>query len=316
MCFSTDLWQAFGDMMGKTKLYGYYLIIISTIAFAGLRTAVAQGNGKSANRFINPPAANSALNPVWVLGQQQVIIWTTTLTTFNISIWQQNLVETSAVQGSIIFSTTEPIDSFTWIVQTYDFDLSRSPIFFFWVNANQPGGFTSNYFNISSKAVPTTTSIAGSSSPATTFATTSLPSTVFTSGSQTIVTVTATETGLTSESSSKSTSPANIPSTQNRISNTGLTSTAKTALGAGVGVGVALIAALGIFLSLRRRRTRRKPSIAFPSAYQLQIAPPRGSNPISSDNSLRLPDKSATAKWEIPASVPTQLYPELPDHPY
>lgn len=59
------------------------------------------------NRFINPPAANSVDNPVWVLGETQVISWKTTLPVFNVSFWQQSLSQESGASAGNIFCMYE-----------------------------------------------------------------------------------------------------------------------------------------------------------------------------------------------------------------
>lgn len=91
--------------MNGRRLPGAFLRICLIVLLYGAEIAIAQGDGASNNRFINPPAANSAENPVWVLGEQQVISWMTTWTTFNISIWHQSLGEETAYSLGDIYST-------------------------------------------------------------------------------------------------------------------------------------------------------------------------------------------------------------------
>ncbi|WEW56537.1 hypothetical protein PRK78_001983 [Emydomyces testavorans] len=132
----------------------------------------SQGNGASGNRFINPPASNSADNPIWRIGERQTISWKTTVEKCNISFWQQNPKLEKAENGGSIFSTTSGANkaptNFIWTVQTYAFDLNYSNVFFLWFNPGEPGGFTSNYFNISSDSIPassTATEHASSTTP-------------------------------------------------------------------------------------------------------------------------------------------------------
>jgi hypothetical protein len=69
------------------------------IAFAWLASIVVASDSK--NYFTNP-ASNTGINPVWTLGDKQVVAWKTTLEVFNVSIWQQSLVQQSAAsQGNI-----------------------------------------------------------------------------------------------------------------------------------------------------------------------------------------------------------------------
>lgn len=59
------------------------------------------------NYFTNP-ASNTGINPIWTLGDTQVIAWETTLEVFNVTIWQQSLVqEGAASQGNIYCTSRE-----------------------------------------------------------------------------------------------------------------------------------------------------------------------------------------------------------------
>ena len=91
--------------MNGRRLPGAFLRICLIILLCGVEIVAAQGDGTSNNRFINPPAANSAENPVWVLGEEQVVSWMTTWTTFNISLWHQSLGKQTAVSVANIYST-------------------------------------------------------------------------------------------------------------------------------------------------------------------------------------------------------------------
>lgn len=75
-------------------LSGPFLLLLAVII-----TLVGASDGK--NYFTNP-ASNTGINPVWALGDTQVISWKTELGVFNVSIWQQSLVQESAAsQGNI-----------------------------------------------------------------------------------------------------------------------------------------------------------------------------------------------------------------------
>lgn len=66
---------------------------------AGIASLVA---GSDPNNYFTNPADNTGINPVYALGDKLVISWKTTLDVFNVSIWQQSLVETGAAsQGNI-----------------------------------------------------------------------------------------------------------------------------------------------------------------------------------------------------------------------
>lgn len=69
------------------------------LIFAGLVFITVASDS---NNYFTNPASNTGINPVWTLGENQVIAWKTTLGVFNVSIWQQSLVQQSAAsQGNI-----------------------------------------------------------------------------------------------------------------------------------------------------------------------------------------------------------------------
>ncbi|KAE8349226.1 hypothetical protein BDV28DRAFT_152082 [Aspergillus coremiiformis] len=266
------------------------------------QTAAAQGNGRTDNRFVNPPAANSAANPVWVLGEQQTISWATTLTAYNISMWQQSLSQESGSMMANIFCTfrsasvpsrgreltmkpkseaqveDKGVTNFTWMVQTYGFGLEHSPIFFFWINANTPKGFTSNYFNITDKARTTSASIFHTASS------TSNPTT-------------------TSLSSTTSSPPTLTPQTPPPPSESGLDSTAKIALGVGIGVGLPALALLAALTGLKYRQSKKSKRPPPPIHLEYTTLPPRREAPAS-------PPK------EIHGTQVSEWCSELPDRRY
>lgn len=53
------------------------------------------GRTDTKNYFSNP-SSSTGIDPVWTIGDQQVISWKTTLDVYNISMWQQSLVQQSA----------------------------------------------------------------------------------------------------------------------------------------------------------------------------------------------------------------------------
>lgn len=60
----------------------------------------------TSNYFLNP-ATTTGINPVWTLGEQQIISWQTTLDVFNVSIWQQSLVEQGASSQGNVYCMSE-----------------------------------------------------------------------------------------------------------------------------------------------------------------------------------------------------------------
>lgn len=59
--------------------------------------------GSDSHNYFTNPASNSGVNPVFTLGDKLVVSWKTTLDVFNVSIWQQSLVETGAASQGNIF---------------------------------------------------------------------------------------------------------------------------------------------------------------------------------------------------------------------
>ena len=58
--------------------------------------------GSDTKNYFTSPASNTG-NPVFALGDELVVSWKTTLDVFNVSIWQQSLVETGASSQGNIF---------------------------------------------------------------------------------------------------------------------------------------------------------------------------------------------------------------------
>ncbi|KAI1099767.1 hypothetical protein F4804DRAFT_349115 [Jackrogersella minutella] len=122
-------------------------------------------------QFSNPPAERV----MWRIGEVQTIEFKTTFTEFSIALWQEVPEGGSANLGPVVFETTNNAAAkFDWIVQQYDFNLTNSNVFFFWMfegasslqgNQSSPR-MSSPYFNVtderpasnSSTAIPTATS--------------------------------------------------------------------------------------------------------------------------------------------------------------
>jgi hypothetical protein len=78
-------------------LYGIVFILF---AFSPVAHGV-----DSKNHFKNP-SSWTGINPVWTIGDTQVIAWETTLGVFNISFWQQSIVQESAASQGNVYCTS------------------------------------------------------------------------------------------------------------------------------------------------------------------------------------------------------------------
>ncbi|KAJ5357939.1 hypothetical protein N7541_005097 [Penicillium brevicompactum] len=254
------------------------------LIFIGLISIV---NGSDGSNYITNPASNTGINPVWTLGEQQVISWRTELEVFNVTFWQQSLVEQSASSKGNIFAKiheSDKITNFTWTVQLYGFDLDYSNVFFIWINPDGPGGFVSSYFNITEPTKTTSSTASISSATATTASN-------FTADPVT--------------SDSPSTKTASPPSTTADSDTTNeasaLTMTSKIALGVGVGVGASIIGALGVLIWLRARQTRASEKAAAAAAAGTVVTYGDGTQQRRPQSSMK----------ELIGTNPTEFIPEL-----
>ena len=84
----------------------YFIIFLTKLICVSLAS-----NG---NNYFTNPASNNGINPVWTLGDEQLISWRTTLDVFNVSIWQQSLVEQGASsQGNVYCMSANERNVFT-----------------------------------------------------------------------------------------------------------------------------------------------------------------------------------------------------------
>ncbi|KAL4804625.1 hypothetical protein BDV18DRAFT_26484 [Aspergillus unguis] len=259
----------------------YLLVLVALLA-------VVSRGADDDNHFTNP-ATSTGTNQQWKLGEQKVISWETTLETFNISIWQQSLSDRTATSQGIVYSkihASDNITSFTWVVQRYAFDLNTSNIFFFWVNADTPGGFTSAYFNI-------TQADSDSDSSETDSDTTESPS-----SNPSLSAPTPTDTG-----------PASASPTGEIISDygNGLTTTAKVAIGIGVSFGVPIIGLLATIL-WRTSRSRFQSQSHGSGSFWSRPRETASSGP----RLVELLGNTSPPKEVHGTTDPSLVYPELP----
>ncbi|KAJ5368940.1 uncharacterized protein N7496_008700 [Penicillium cataractarum] len=256
------------------------------LIFTGLASIAVASDS---NNYFTNPASNTGINPVWTLGDKQVIAWKTTLGVFNVSIWQQSLVQQSAASQGNIYSkihSSDKVTNFTWVVQLYGFDLSYSNVFFLWINPDEDGGFVSSYFNITEPSSTTTTASTATSTA------TDVLSTAITSPSSSSLS-SSSGSSLSSSSSSSPTAAAD----------SALTTTGKIAMGVGVGLGVPILCALAVLIFLKSRSLKK--NAAAQNAAQSGMAQPRV---YAQNRQSRLQEMNGLSKQKSPFELPSQDY--------
>lgn len=170
-------------------------------------------------------------------------------------------------------------DSFSWEVQLYDFDLSVSNVFFFWLfngsSSNQGdtsiADLSSAYFNISSDDPPSSSTSASSSTT-----TTSGSSTATASATTTADADSATDASTTATTTSAAGSASSSSSGSSGDGGGGGISTG-AGIGIGVGVGVAGFSAVACAaLVVWYKRRKGKSGARAPAFNELHELPPGG----------------------------------------
>ncbi|KAI4866930.1 hypothetical protein F4820DRAFT_446626 [Hypoxylon rubiginosum] len=202
----------------------------------------------SPGRFFNPadsgPASDFSEDAIWRVGETQTIKFTTTYSSYTIDLWQQDTQGGSASQGPSIFQVSSgAVTQFDWSVQTFQFDLATSEVFFLWLTPVDQDGtdsVTSHYFNITASAATSSSSISSSTS----FSSTATTSTTTTSAA----------------ASSIQTSAPPSPSPTRKA--TPLSTGAQAGIGVGVGlVGLVAIVAGALLWRRRKNSSRGTPQI-------------------------------------------------------
>ncbi|KAI0180866.1 hypothetical protein GGR52DRAFT_8768 [Hypoxylon sp. FL1284] len=215
------------------------LLVILAVAVS------AQGDG-SLGSFFDPPGYgdndDSPADEVWEIGETKTIKFTTVYSSYKIELWQQS-VSGEVDPGPAIFGTKYgAVTQFDWSVQTYNFNLDSSPVFFLWLwpidrnTTDQNDAVASPNFNI--------TAAAASSVSSSSVTPTSAPITTTTS----VTTASAT----TASGSNGTRTPSPTPSAGS------LSAGARIGIGVGVGLAVLVAVVAGLFLWRRwRRRSNR-----------------------------------------------------------
>ncbi|KAJ3569031.1 hypothetical protein NPX13_g6219 [Xylaria arbuscula] len=189
-------------------------------------------------------------NSQWPLGSTQVVAFTTPWDVYRLELWQQSLAGGSASRSSMFsykqMATGKILpQSFQWTVQTYELQLSKSPIFFFWLfnGTDSDAQQSSAYFNITIDSSSASTN--SPSGKSTSSASTEPSVTTFTppSSIDSSTSISATATSLLVD-------PDNAP--------TGLSAGAKAGVGVGASLGGILILAIAGVLLWKRKRSNKE----------------------------------------------------------
>ncbi|ORY03127.1 hypothetical protein BCR34DRAFT_573670 [Clohesyomyces aquaticus] len=182
------------------------------------------------------PTSNYGANLVFPLGSKQVIQWQTTMKKYDMELWHQDDARGEAHMIETVYRTTDgtSTQNFTWQVQSYNTNLTYSNVFFFWASPDDPGNFTSHYFNISDTSPSSSSSV-----------------------SLLTATSTSTSTATLASSSSSAKNSANTSKSSKADSDV-----LKIGLGVGLGVGFTLMLLAGVWIGLRIGKRRKATAMA------------------------------------------------------
>ncbi|KEZ40828.1 hypothetical protein SAPIO_CDS8023 [Scedosporium apiospermum] len=216
--------------------------VISLLGLCGLASAI-DSNGI----FSHPPKSGPSLfyldNIVLTLGDTEELKWSTGMTSYTLTLWQQFLNGGARGDATAILKKEggdpEPGGT-TWKVQTYGFDLDDSPIFFFGIGFDGSGGsgFTSHYFNITRERPSSTSSSSTSTSS------------------------TSSSSGPTSSDSSPAIATSN---TDGNSASSASDPSLRLGLGLGLGLGIPLVALISGLISYIVFKKRSARNNAVPS---------------------------------------------------
>ncbi|KAI0521372.1 hypothetical protein F5B22DRAFT_596645 [Xylaria bambusicola] len=180
-----------------------------------------------------------ARNGHWPLGSTQVVAFATPWKEYRLELWQQSLAGGSARRSSQFTykqkanGTILP-QSFQWTVQTYELQLSSSPIFFFWLfHGTSDAQQSSAYFNITVNASPDSETVSR------------------------VTPTTSTETSNVVSSISTIVAPTSIPLSSDNVSN-GLSTGAKAGIGVGASLGGILVLIVAGVVFMKRKSLHKE----------------------------------------------------------
>ncbi|KAJ5959853.1 uncharacterized protein N7479_007003 [Penicillium vulpinum] len=122
------------------------------IAFLTLLGFAAASADTNTTYWINPGDNTNKTSIAWNLGEQQVIVWNTDLSTFDVTLWQQDSgsvsTENTPHNRGTVYSQTDPqnkVSNITWVVQLYGNYVYNSSTFFFTIDSSGTSGYSSAF---------------------------------------------------------------------------------------------------------------------------------------------------------------------------
>ncbi|KAK7983925.1 hypothetical protein PG989_011327 [Apiospora arundinis] len=228
------------------------------------------------------PTYHTALKPgkyagvmVWKVGDVEQIKFNVPWPEYKIEWWQQSLVtEGARVAEKPVYQQAKGQDmpqSFDWTVDPGEFNINDSPVFFLWLKEisdmkdKKLGSLTSAFFNITDKAVETSSTTTQPFSTKTSTSSISDASTATSSSSKVSPPSSTTSASkppgaadaASDQSSSNQQSSDQKPSQQQ--SGGGLSTGAAAGIGVGVGIAALALVACAIMLFMNRRKGERIP---------------------------------------------------------
>ncbi|KAI9830941.1 MAG: hypothetical protein M1819_005324 [Sarea resinae] len=278
------------------KFFFLLLLILSYLSSVWAQQIDAQ------NFFNNPsdpgPDANFSVNQVWTLGKTEKISFDTNYVNYTVVVWQQDLSAEASAPGPTIYAKTGPSDQtgqFDWVVQTFNFDLAISNVFFLWVQSSGQASFTSHYFNITGSTLSLSSSVSPKSAAAVRSASAKASITRDVSFSPTPSHPSATPSQTISSTSLSSNHADTSAAQQTTKAQLGMTTGTKVGIGLAIGIGTPLLAFLGVIIGLRVARRKTQQTEKIPISFSSYSSSASSSSPPYSKTDPSLPPSSHRA---------------------
>ncbi|KAI1168354.1 hypothetical protein F5B18DRAFT_671399 [Nemania serpens] len=230
----------------------FAVVLVSLLSCVGAQTI----------GFISPKYQDTTLggrygsDSQWPLGSSQVVAFSCPWKSYRLELWQQKIGDEvgAAVSSNFVYNQSagqQLPQAFYWTVQTYELQLSASPVFFWWLfdNINTTSqGQPSAYFNISIDNTPSA-STSSSGGPTTT------SSSTFSAPSATI-TVSSSDSSAPNSTSTSIDIASNTPTAA--AGSRGLSVAGAVGIGVDLSLASILILAVAILLFLRWKRKQKQ----------------------------------------------------------